>query len=138
MFHFLFLTLSLVAQQDAGFHSVDLLLDLDSEILLHEPAEQRLILSAMLCETKERLRTVEDAFHHNATATLYFTRARLDEKIEEIQLKLDVLGFFRLACGDYDVSQLSSCLIVAPPAWCSRDRNTQVRVHAAELLGDVQ
>lgn len=102
--------------------------------LLACPDQQRLILSAVLCEAQARKAATEERLAAGLTKPLARASVKASRDVEDAQTKLAVLALDPLACTYSDVALLVSCMDPAAPAWCSVDPHMAAMLAAAERI----
>jgi len=108
--------------------------DLYATIALSNPVQQRIILSGMLCEAKQRKVDVEESLRRGLTKPLVRASLIADKDIKNAEVKFIGMDFSPLSCGNREVERLVECLAPAPPLWCELNPDVSVQVAAAEVI----
>ena len=109
-------------------------IELAADVLLGQPDQQRVILSAVLCEAQQRKADTEARIAQGLTKPLARAAVKAAKDIEDAQTKLAVLGLDPYACTYSDVVDLLNCMDPAAPAWCAVDQRMAARLTAAERI----
>ena len=104
------------------------------DAVLSDPAQQRVVVSAMLCEARGRQRDTEAALARGLSKPLARAAIRAAQDVTAAETRLLVLGIVPMSCGHRDVERLVDCLSPAPETWCSLNTQIAVLVRAAEKL----
>jgi hypothetical protein len=123
-----------VDRDDVRFSAAAMSLDLDADALLSRPDQQRIVLSAMLCEARQRLADTELALAAGLTRPLARAAIRADQEARAASLRLQVMALCPMACGHREVQRVAECLAPAAPAWCSANPDVAAQVVAAERI----
>ena len=121
-------------RDDVHFSAAAMSLDLDADALLSRPDQQRIVLSAMLCEARQRLADTETALAAGLTRPLARAAIRADQEARAAALRLQVMALRPMACGHREVQRVAECLAPAAPAWCSANPDVAAQVVAAERI----
>jgi len=100
--------------------------DLEADAVLATRAGQRLVLSALLCQSVELL-TAEGKSTVTARRRLAAIGVEATERLEHAHIT-------PLSCDSYPVARLVACLGLTPPAACTEDDELVAQVRASERL----
>ena len=112
----------------------DGLAELEADAILADSVQQRILLSAMLCEAKQRVTDTEAALSRGLTKPLARAALRASRDVDSARLRLAVLGMRPLSCGTSDVDLVAQCLGPVAPASCESDDHMAAVTAAAERL----
>ena len=110
------------------------LADIEADAILADSVQQKILLSAMLCEAKQRVTDTEAALSRGLTKPLTRAALRASRDVDSARLRLAVLGMRPLSCGTSDVDLVAQCLGPVAPASCESDDHMAAVTAAAERL----
>ena len=110
------------------------LADLEADVILADSVQQRVLLSAMLCEAQQRAADTEAALARGLTKILARAALRASADVDSAQLRLAVLRLAPLSCSASDVDLMTQCLGPVAPVSCESDDHMAAVSVAAERL----
>ena len=114
--------------------------DLDAEQFLSDPRQEKVILSAMLCEAQQRKVDVEDFIvKMGLTKSLARASLRADKDVQSARESLQIMnvdGGKPFPCGHREVQKIVECLGATAPAWCQVNTYVEAEVLAAEKISN--
>lgn len=112
------------------------LVDIEADAIVADPKARAIVLSAALCEARDRVQTSWDAVvaFRDKPSRKAWERAR--RHVERVQDIMGVLEVEPASCSAWDVSPLVVCMGPVPDSWCARDLHMLAAVEAADRLMD--
>lgn len=112
--------------------------DLAAEVAVHlvlaDRGQQRVVVSAMLCEARQRAVDTESALANGLTRPLARAAIRAAQDVASAQKRLLALDVVPMACGHRDVERIINCLGLMPSQACVDDDELAAQLAAAARL----
>ena len=123
------------ARAQAEAMNAELAADAAVYLVLSNKRDRAVVLSAMLCEARERR---DAAAEKNRSGTLdrplALAYVHAVETVEAAELRLAVLDVQPLSCNLWPVARVVQCLSIAPPIECESNAELAAQVRAADRL----
>ena len=113
------------------------------DALLSQPDQQRILLSALLCEARQRRQHAKENLAVKPAEIAWVTvlaieAVRAVRDIDSALFKLKVLEMQPLPCEYKEVKFIVECIPIEQPAWCQMNSYVSTQVAAAKFLDRVR
>jgi tetratricopeptide (TPR) repeat protein len=95
---------------------------------------QRLVLSAMLCESQLRKKEIGDQLQNGPTWPLMTADRKAGADVIKARERLTILDIVPLQCDVWPVERIVQCMGLLPSISCTEDDELSAQVHAFEKL----
>lgn len=143
-----------ISKQEAQEYAQEAVIELDAILLLDNTHQKQILLSAVRCESENRVQAIKKALYlpkftpgrsehgikkaltgEDLKVALRLALSKAEQRVSRMQQAFIVYSDMApISCSHADVSPIVDCLSPSSPYWCSKDPKMQAWIRASQMI----